>query len=60
MKCYPKPSGCGREITPEEFYTWDELSQKEFGISRLCLDPCQNMYFAEEAYGEEPDWEGDE
>lgn len=57
MNCYPKPIGCGREIPSEEFLTWDALSQKEFQISSLCLDPCQNEYFAEE--DEEGDWESD-
>lgn len=60
MNCYPKPIGCGREITPEEFYTWDLLSQKEFDISGLCLDPCQNEYFAEEDEDYDYAWESDQ
>ncbi len=54
--CYPKPIGCGREISEEEFASWDLLSQKEFRISGICLDPCQNEYFAEEDEDEE-EWD---
>lgn len=54
MNCYPAPVGCGREITPEELDTWDSLSQREFEISGLCMDPCQGIYFAEEDDSDEP------
>lgn len=56
MKCYPTPIGCGREFTWDEFLQWDRLSQKEFWISGLCLDPCQNAYFTDAE--EEDGWTG--
>lgn len=62
MKCAPKPIGCGREISEAEYWLWDNLSQKEFRISGLCLDPCQNEYFAEppDDWDEDDLWEEDE
>jgi hypothetical protein len=45
LKCCNPPMGCGREIPPGEIEGWDALSIKEYRISGMCLDPCQNSVF---------------
>ena len=55
LKCIAPPMGCGRDIPPGEMESWDALSIKEYRISGLCLDPCQNSVFGgdEEDEGED-------
>lgn len=44
MKCLDEPMGCGRQITQEEFISWDDLSRKEYTMSGFCKT-CQDKIF---------------
>jgi hypothetical protein len=38
---------CQTIVTTDEFSKWDALTQKEFGISRMCKN-CQDKMFGED------------
>jgi hypothetical protein len=44
-RCVQKPIGCGRTVDPSQ---WDEVTQREYGISGLCRT-CQDKIFGEES-----------
>jgi hypothetical protein len=46
LRCVDPPFGCGREIQPLEYDLWDELTQREAGISGMCSD-CQDEVFGD-------------
>ena len=44
LKCIEKPIGCGKQISQDDFDSWDELTKKEYKISALCKK-CQDEFF---------------
>jgi hypothetical protein len=45
-RCLREPIGCGQQLTPEEYDSWDELTKKEYDLSALCKG-CQTGIFDE-------------